>query len=226
MNAIAVARSLFYVSILYVLVACGNPLTPTDNSLLTGNPCAAPCWNSLVPGTTTAQETLDFLHQLPASEARTLTTYQDNYGRISYKWRGGRNAVYRSAQVERGELSLIALAPDFDLRLGDVTDRLGAPEYVKGELGIGPDIAVYALEVYYTQQGLALVLEPDLQDAGTIRREMRVKTIYYFAPDDLKSFFITRFSLGEREEELAKTVEKSYLPKLQPWPGYGPVKLN
>jgi hypothetical protein len=132
----------------------------------------------------------------------------------------------RRLTVISGRLALVTLTPDFNLRLGAVTDRLGPPEYVKAELGTGSDVSVYALEVYYPQQGLALVLEPRLEDAGTIRREMPVKTIYYFAPDDLKSFFIARFSLGKREEELAKIVEKSYLPKVQPWPGYGPVKLN
>lgn len=226
MNLIAMTRRFLYALMLCALTACGNPSSAIDYSLLTGQPCAAPCWNGLIPGTTTDQETLNFLQQLSAFESRTLKTHQDKFGRISYTWRGGRNAVYRNARVDQGRLSLLALAPDFDLRLGAVTDRLGPPEFVKAELGVGPDVSVYSLEVYYPQQGLAFVLEPELADAGTIRREMPVETTYYFAPGNLRSFFITRFGLGEQEDELAKIVGKSYLPKLQPWPGYGPVKLN
>ncbi|HUW96175.1 MAG TPA: hypothetical protein VMW58_10345, partial [Anaerolineae bacterium] len=48
------------VLILGLCVGCGEP-APLDKSLLTGEPCEPPCWQGLVPGTSTEAEVDEFL---------------------------------------------------------------------------------------------------------------------------------------------------------------------
>ena len=36
-----------------------------DRSLITGEPCGPPCWQGIIPGETTEEETMTILHELP-----------------------------------------------------------------------------------------------------------------------------------------------------------------
>ena len=124
----------------FVLVACAPEVKLRDDSrlrdlsLLSGEPCGAPCWNNIVPGETTYQD------------AKTLLEDDWRYQNIQEaEQQEGNPARIFGFSPQEGEVCcqvfsrdgqtvtslLLQLAPD--LTLGPVIDEFGEPRYVGGE---------------------------------------------------------------------------------------------
>ena len=130
---------LFTVSIAVVFAACApaaNLLDETrlnDTSLLSGEPCAAPCWNGIVPGETSYRD------------ARILIEDDERFGNIEEAepqedsslrvFLFAPNEAQQCCQVmsRDGEVvdsMMLLLAPT--MTLGPVLEQYGEPEYLFG----------------------------------------------------------------------------------------------
>jgi hypothetical protein len=54
---------------------------------------------------------------------------------------------------------------------------------------------------------------------------MVVADIQYFEPGDLLSYFITEYSCGLGKEGAVAKAQREIANYIQPWPGFGPVRL-
>ena len=213
-------RRLLYWGLLLALavVSAGcNAFIPADTSLISGTPCAPPCWQNLTPGVSTMADVERFVGGLRASEQERLETGTDPAGYKLFTWFGAKNGKTRLISVDEDRVKLILIAPDFDLNLGTVVDHFGPPESlfaIHGGYGHG---GTYRLELYYPQQGLAFESRPGIEYLGEVRPDMSVYTIYYFASGDLANYFDGQGWTDDYVDAIMRYV--------QPWPGFGQIEV-
>ena len=188
------ARLLLLTWVTVVVTACaGQPAV--DRSLLTDDPCAAPCWGGIVPGESTeadAHRALDGNPLVKRATIRTTLTEQNGVPLTIIGWQGrGPNAVVlRDGKVLRIEVGL-----DRGPTLGQMVERLGPPERVYAHVRC-TEFWGYLVVFDYPARGLTLWSESypvNLEDVvaakgmGVLREDMRVTRATYYAPTTLRS---------------------------------------
>lgn len=126
-------------AVLLILTSC----TPTpelqneaflqDTSLISGEPCEAPCWQGLTPGETIWGIAQDFVKN---NEDYTILNEvqqrRERAGQIEFALNDGPQCC-RILTRDGEMLTAILLLLSPDMQLGDVIDRYGEPSYVTGE---------------------------------------------------------------------------------------------
>ena len=214
--------------------ACYNPLVPPDKSILTGKPCAPPCYYYLVPGESTREDVERFVQTLRQSERRSLLiTPSSGYGypqRSYFLWYGARgiigSTIVNSVNLGKdGRIIDIEITPDFDLHLKAVVDKYGAPDSYIATYSTGDHPTSYRILVYYPQQGLMLALDPSPRYFPEIRADMRVDEITYFAPDDLENYVNARY-YDDKEPEASRKIVESIMSKVHLWIDYSVIEVT
>lgn len=134
-----------------------------DTSLVSGEPCEAPCWQGLIPGETAwgvAQDLLDTSDLY--TEVNTDRDRQTGEAWIDFAYEEGLQCcrLYTS-DGETLDTILLLLAPQ--IPLGDVIDRHGEPTYLSGQVET-PDQAMVAL-VYPEIPMVVYAFAENLSDA-------------------------------------------------------------
>lgn len=194
-----------------------------DRSILTDDPCAAPCWQGIVPGKTTIDEALAILDTLGFDYSRfdsevqwyTYAYYRDD----GFGFPG--NVLWGPLFGDSTSVAVMRLGLEFELTLQEVLDKYGPPEKFqafRGDLPTLPDGHVLGAVVmlFYPQRGLAFEswiagLPPVIIESGTT-----VKAVCYFDPTPMEQLFLDVPRM------------RWYLPRetwkgLQDWQGFGPI---
>ncbi len=178
--------------------------------------CSKPCWYGITPGKSTQVETETWLRSLtfvsnldfqaPSSQGVTRAT-----------WQFTPNTAFGYAVFKSSVLQQLIFRPR-GLHLGDVLDRLGAPDYISAGYEPGETVG-YDLILYYPKKGVVVIVADKpvggLDDAQRITRDLNVAEIQYFAPTDVATYLT---KVDGRSSDSAQSV----LDHLQHWPGYGP----
>ncbi len=181
--------------------------TILDNTLY-GIPCKPPCWNGLIPGQSTREETIQVLVQLVAN------------GQAHHIKENGENlVVFPTGLTASGRVDLVVKAGVlhtihseivFDYSLGDLVTVVGPPEFVYPYKG-GADSGVqcdpcagwtpgsydeYYVPVYlvYPTQGLLYGMRVPNNGFGCLCPQMRVRYYCYYPPTTIQDM------LGRLEE--------------------------
>lgn len=198
-----------------------------DSGLLTGKPCKLPCWNGLTPGVSTVNDVNQFMQGLSIKQwpARETHVYDPSCKTVSIADRPGHevNALILM-NVESGKLTYILSMHDNMPSLEQIVDHLGPPEYFEALDIIGPDGEVYVLTIYYPKQGVVFNVDVNLRDLGFIKPDMVVSVIQYFAPGDLLSYFLADHTCDQGKDGATSTAQTE-IPWIQPWSGFGKVKV-
>lgn len=128
--------------IMLLAVSCADISTSrnddplADRSFITGEPCAAPCWQNLELNEANETEVLDKLKTLSFVDAETVYTY-------TASWLGDNAAIAVAfdcthpaeencglARVSKDKLKSLILSVGYDLTLEDVVSKLGPPAYI------------------------------------------------------------------------------------------------
>ena len=129
-----------------------------DNSLLTGQPCAPPCWQGLEAGVTSGGEVALLLDNSPLVGSWEVERLPD--GDEVYRWWWARPTVTVDAntfRVSGDVLRTMTLYPETPVTLGEVMAVYGAPAWVDVD-GASPGPAGWTVDIYYPERGLVLVL--------------------------------------------------------------------
>lgn len=199
-----------------------------DTSLLTDDPCAAPCWQNITPGVTTEQEARRLLKDSPFVRKDSL-----DYAIANWKTGGdydwfvwhGRNKKYRNAlYLREGKVELIRIHPDYTLTLGQIIDKFGPPERVYVGLGLGGNLLIAYLD--YPAQGLRFTAEWPVSDrtergmvssgVALLTEEREVVDVAYFVPGPLEEVLQNPYLDAPAEVE-------EYLKRAQEWEGFGRI---
>ncbi len=175
-----------------------------DRSVLTDSPCAAPCWEGVVPGTAMDEdEVLELLKELP-SVGRVWKNRSIMWHWKEWPWEGqSYNSIFLMGTV----VNNITLYFAFDLTVEEIVDKYGIPETVS-VTQVGIPYAHIAVHFFYPTRGLTFKAEVFPDYDPVLKPTTRVSKAVYTAPVD--SFEDWQDSFPDLH--------------LQPWPGYGKLE--
>ncbi len=224
------------IAVVYVVGVCGCSVPALDKSLLTAEPCAAPCWCGIMPGETAQEAALHELSRCPWAKAgsirQTLTTSSDGTDELIVGWDHRARLLgpeitrnRNRAHIRDGKVELIRVWLDYSLTLNDVVDLFGPPEGVYAIRGYGHP----SFEVVFDYPGRGLSFEAFLprvsadeyyvgDDRGIIYPYTKVSTVYYYAPTTLESALRDAFVVYPDRLD-------AMLQDEQEWRGFGEVDL-
>ncbi len=127
--------------VLFVSAACApapnllNDEYLRDMTLISGEPCAAPCWQDLTPGETSWEEASDYIETsglYTDVERSTSEEEGNNAEAISFGETEGQPCCYiYTAEGETVDRIWLLLAPQ--MLLDQVIDEYGEPEFIQAE---------------------------------------------------------------------------------------------
>jgi hypothetical protein len=201
-----------------------------DTSLLTDDPCAAPCWQSIIPGVTTEGEARRLLKDSPFVRKDSLDYHIAEWKVVRgeydwFSWRGRSREYYNYLYIRiEGKVELIRIHPDYTLTLGQVIDKFGPPERVYVGLGGGGNVLIAYLD--YPAQGLRFTAhwsprdytERSIVDSGTapLTEDWEIGDVAYFSPGPLEDVLQNPYLNVPDEVEV-------YLERAQEWKGFGRI---
>lgn len=156
------------------LVACASlnpPTPPNDQDWLKKQPCAAPCWEGITPGVTTAEDAFKILQQNAylSDQSFKLRTGSPRNSSISWHWNG--TEINGEADFDGTPavhvIQMIRITLINPVQVKDVTAVFGNPDYVSvdAEYGTDTDKLGYDMYLYFIRSGFRLLLvnnPPDL----------------------------------------------------------------
>lgn len=192
--------------------------TLVDRSLLTDVPCAAPCWQGIVPGTTTSSQALEILENSPYVKQGSIRTgSRDGSGRAT--WYYTIPGFYGENEItwEDNIVQDISLSIAYEMTLSDLIDKFGSPEALVAD-SCPLQQACFTVNLFYSQVGMSVGCSVDL---GTPRIEptTRIHSVSFYIPMSVEERYMYLYRYGEPQ-----TVERiiAHLRKtIRPWRGYG-----
>lgn len=186
------------------------------SGILTGRPCAPPCWHGITPGMSIDRSVvIRSLRRMPAVETVREEVVQDGYC-IKWFWRKSPGANFICTDW-KGSVASISLNVDFDLIVADIVGKYGLPvatnaapfiyaeEIVNNKVHV-TDKGYIMMNLFYPQYGFNCRAKVMPFDRPVLEPQTKVyEVVYYIPADSLESW------LSERAEPM----------RLQPWPGYG-----
>jgi len=196
-----------------------------DTSLLTDDPCRAPCWHNIIPGVSGEDEVRAQLQDNPFVKEGTLEYELTEWRGVQlgqFSWQA-RSERYNRVYLRDGKVLRIQIRIDHDWTLGEAVDKFGPPE------GVFADIyrESYRVEFYYPTQGLifeSFMLPVDRQvylgdGKGILQEDMKVTQATYFAPTSLEGM-ISEVYLYSPDDDM-----EGWLANIHEWQGFGEVEL-
>jgi hypothetical protein len=123
--------------LVFLLAACSTPeLRDTrmlqDDSIITGDPCLAPCWRGITPGETPWRDAVTILEDDTTIE--NLQTQTDEAtGAAAAEWQQqGGTACCQAFSSDGETVSILFLRTAPGVTLGEVIDTYGEPSYAIG----------------------------------------------------------------------------------------------
>ena len=175
------------------LMACGQPKTAVppqaaQYSWLDDSPCTPPCWQGIIPGTTTITATVDLLKANPTIRRvirynPTKTIRGDDY-HIDWNWArpsedGGDAYAFHGSVV----VDILFLGfDDTPIALTTIRERFGAPSHAR--LDAIPEAhgnaVMWKLELIYLDRGMVLV---DISSTPPLLETLMIDRVYFTQPD-------------------------------------------
>lgn len=155
-----------------------------DDSLLTGEPCEAPCWRGITPGVTSWANALTILEDDRTIEDPSVQTAEDSAAvAASFKEPGGVDASGQIFSDDGQTVGLIFLRLAPDMTLDEVLAKYGEPTWVIGTpFSDEPPQAIVNL-VYPDMQMIVYVFVPGT--AGALDGTNEVVGVLYMKPGDM-----------------------------------------
>jgi hypothetical protein len=176
--------------VVLVIAACAPPPVLrnekflSDDSLVSGEPCVAPCWREITPGETGWSDALSILED--ASDI-TLDPVQDDpeSEAIGVQWKQNEGDVCCQMISENGDtVSLIFLQTAPNMTVGELVEAHGDPAYAIGN-PVTDDQAVVLL-VYPNQQMVVLGFVPGAE--GDLSASSEIIGVWYITADNMDLF--------------------------------------
>jgi hypothetical protein len=178
------------VIVVLLIAACAPPPVLrndkllNDDSLLTNEPCAAPCWRGITPGETPWSDALTILED---ETEFALDPPQDDPDSeaIGVQWKQTEGDPCCQMISEDGEtVSLLFLQTAPDVTIGEMFESQGEPTYAVGN-PVTDDQAVVLL-VYPEKQMVVLGFVPGKE--GELSEDSEVIGIWYITPENMELF--------------------------------------
>ena len=160
-------RSLVWIGSLVVSIAltqCQAPLTVDERLGLlvsTDLTCTLPCWNGIVPGTTTENEFRRLSEALPQERIGSLKRNDFGLGGVQYVWRDQFASFLADLSIAQGVVSYIRLRPEEPISLNETFKALGQPGVYTAYLSRGERFEVILNLIYQTRGTIIAYTVPE-----------------------------------------------------------------
>lgn len=185
-----------------------------DRSIITGVPCAPPCWQGITPGVTQMDEALEILSNSPYIETGSIKRAgTDISGGCTWRWRSPGRRMQPGLNWQTGIVDTIQMGLTFNLTVQEVTDKFGLPEAVSAVEGGQPEHWYWIIVLHYPSQGVEFKAYTS-EFSKDIKPTTEVGAVLLFSP----------LTMDERIKEIEKGLS-SPLPidYFSDWKGYGDV---
>ncbi len=152
----------------------------SDNSLITDEPCAAPCWRGITPGETSWSAALTILEDDATLKDPEVQTAEEGTA-VGAQWAGVDGDACCQMISEDGKtvsVVLLQLAPNNTL--GDLIEARGEPVYAIGT-PVTDDQAIVSL--FYPEDSLIVIAFAAGAASGTLSESSEIVGSYYLTPD-------------------------------------------
>lgn len=109
--------------------ALRNPALLADDALLTGEPCAAPCWRGITPGETAWDEALAILQADPTLENVREQTDANSDSKFASWGQAGGEGCCQMFSLDGEVVSILFLRFAPDITLGELFEARGEPSF-------------------------------------------------------------------------------------------------
>jgi len=171
--------------------------------ILTGIPCAPPCWQHITPGDSIETDAItSLLETLPG-----VFDYRVRGGMIDWSWQWYRSNIYEnSIYLNKQVVGSITLKVDTKLTVEQILDKYGFPEATDITLAGLPEHQYVLVRLFYPLQGVTFAVRLSKQ-RPLLKPTTQIFEVQYTIPaESLASW---------------KTTVADWLPEHNLWPGYG-----
>ena len=183
-----------------------------DRSIITGAPCAPPCWQGITPGFTQMDKALEILSNSPYIETGSIKrTGTDFSGGCTWHWRSPGRRMLPALSWQNGIVDTISLGLTFDLTIQEVIDKFGVPEALSMEGGGQPEYWYWIIDLHYPSQGIDFRAYTSVS-SNNIEPTTEVGVVLLFPPETMEE------RIKEIEEALNSPLPADYFSD---WKGYG-----
>jgi len=153
-----------------------------DTSLISGTPCEAPCWQTLVPGETAFGAALDFVgNNTDFTNADRQRNRETNEVVLNFSYLDGPQCcrIY-SRDGEILSSLLMLLSPN--MTVGEVLERYGEPQYFTGQ-----DLTVDQtfISLVYPQRPMVIYAFGAGATTGTLSADNQIIGLSYMSADEM-----------------------------------------
>ncbi len=195
--------------------------TLVDDSLLSDIPCAAPCWQGIVPGKTSRSQALQILRNSPyvrddsLEEAGTAET-----GGVTWWWSIPGRRLQPSLVWQDGIVREITLGLTYDLTVHQIVSKFGPPESLDVGVGGVPEHQYWIVDLYYPGKGIQFKAYTS-EYSSLLEPSTEVGVAIYFVPSSLEERVANIYSHGENDISGRHVVVSNIMSLMRPWKGYG-----
>lgn len=203
----------------------GVTLDDVDTSLRSGEPCAPPCWQGLVPGESTDKDVMETLEGLPFVRQDSILR-RDWSGDSEWEtieWHSSVSLAYGSVGNARlnpeDKVAWIGFELEYELTLQELIGILGKPDMFT-VLYNPPDC--HETWIVWLDDGLAIwpMIESTTDDEPLIDPNRHVKAVQYFPPVTTLQEYLIGIKAGNYE---AAHEDSEYWAE---WTGFDNVRLS
>jgi len=201
----AVALLVFVIFVGTLLEAL-RALTREASVIITDTSCAPPCWNSIQPGITTADEVFRLLNGADDVDPLSLRERSRGDEVVWISWvfqRPAPDATGRAHYLE-GRVAAIVIGTYNSVRLDEMLAKLGPASFSWYHCQTSSGISWPQIVLFWPDDGYALAMDFDLacSDSGQIRLSPRdgVAAVTYFEPSRFEEILLKRSVFGVGSE--------------------------
>lgn len=185
-----------------------------DKSIITGVPCAPPCWQGIVPGVTSSHQALEILKKSPYIENGTIKQAGSIFsGGCTWFYRSPSGRIQPGLNWQNGIVDTIQMGLTFELTVQEAIEKFGYPEAVSVVEGGEPEHWYWIVILYYPSRGVELKAYTT-EFSKFIKPTTEVGSVLLFSPVTLEKRIN---EINEGQSSLFQM--NNYLD----WKGYGDV---
>ncbi|MBZ0275387.1 MAG: hypothetical protein K8I60_04550 [Anaerolineae bacterium] len=176
------------VTLVFLVAACApapemrNAKFLHDDSLITNDPCTAPCWRGIIPGETQWSDALNILEDAADLEDPEVRT-DDASGTVVALWKqrdGDACCQILSQDGKTVSVIFLQLAPD--MNLGQLIEAQGEPAYAVGTPVSDDQAVVYLL---YPEKLMMVFAFAAGAEKGALSETSEIVGVWYLTQDDM-----------------------------------------
>lgn len=187
-------------------------------ALMTENPCAAPCWQGIIPGETSRTQALRLLKESPYVLQDSLREAGNSEsGGVIWQWRTSGRRVEPGVSWQNDVVQTIILGLTHDLTVGQIIDKFGPPEALEVVTGGIPEHWYWIIILHYPHNGIEFQAYT-VEYSNTLTPSTKVEVIHLFVPTSLEERVANKYGQDIPDSQ---SLVSHVLNLMRPWKGYG-----